>query len=114
MPTPVKIDITPAEVVLVFLGTYKEMSDDCRLNFTVLKRLSKEKISHPNTVYCASTVQEELGARGAKTAANLVQPDICFAVDVTISRDIPGSKGNKQVLGKGAGKYERINSKSDH
>ena len=30
------------EVVLVYLGTYKEMSDDCRLNFTVLKRLSKK------------------------------------------------------------------------
>lgn len=30
------------EVILVYLGSDKEMSDDCKLNFTVLKRLSKQ------------------------------------------------------------------------
>lgn len=56
----------------------------------VMKELAKSK--HPNTYYGVGTVQEELGLRGAGTSAFAVKPDIAFAIDVTLSSDIPGSK----------------------
>ena len=45
----------------------------------VMKRLKKE--GHPNIVYGAGTVQEEVGLRGAKTSGFMLNPDICFALD---------------------------------
>ncbi len=66
-----------------------------------LRRLSEEKIDHPNTVYAVSTVQEEVGLRGARTAAQMIKPDIGFALDVDISGDSPDSKGLVQKMGKG-------------
>lgn len=41
------------------------------------------------SVYFVSTCQEELGARGAKTAADHIHPDIAIAVDVTHATDYP-------------------------
>jgi endoglucanase len=66
-----------------------------------LRRLSEEKVDHPNTVFAVSTVQEEVGLRGARTAAQMIKPDIGFALDVDISGDSPGSKGLVQKMGKG-------------
>lgn len=43
-------------------------------------------------LYFVFTVQEEVGIRGAKTAAWSIDPDYGIAVDVTISDDEPGSK----------------------
>ncbi|MHA1906233.1 MAG: M42 family metallopeptidase [Candidatus Thorarchaeota archaeon] len=66
-----------------------------------LRRISEEKIEHPNTIYAVSTVQEEVGLRGARTAAQMIKPDIGFALDVDISGDSPGSKGLVQKMGNG-------------
>ncbi|WP_252315664.1 M42 family metallopeptidase [Sinobaca sp. H24] len=73
----------------------------CAIAIEVLKRL--EKIDHPNEVYGVGAVQEEVGLRGAKTAANKVKPDIGFAVDVGIAGDTPGVTSNDAVakIGKG-------------
>lgn len=60
----------------------------CAIAIDVLKQLKNEK--HPNVVYGVGTVQEEVGLRGAKTAANLIKPDIAFGVDVGIAGDTPG------------------------
>ncbi|MHA1211628.1 MAG: M42 family metallopeptidase [Candidatus Heimdallarchaeota archaeon] len=61
----------------------------------VLRRLKEEKISHPNQIYGVATVQEEVGLRGAQTAAQMIQPDIGFALEVDISGDIPGIERTK-------------------
>jgi endoglucanase len=42
------------------------------------------------TVYAVGTVQEEVGLRGAGTAAFGVDPDFALALDVTIAGDVPG------------------------
>ena len=61
----------------------------------VLRRLKTEKIEHPNTVYVAGTVQEEVGLRGASTVGNLVEPDLAVALEVDIAGDVPGIKSNQ-------------------
>jgi len=60
----------------------------CAVAVEVLKQLQGE--AHPNVVYSGATTQEEVGLRGAKTLANLVQPDIAIAVDVGLAYDTPG------------------------
>ncbi len=42
-----------------------------------------------NELYFVFTVQEELGLRGARTAAYQIQPDMAIAVDVTLTGDTP-------------------------
>ncbi len=65
----------------------------------VMKRLKEE--GHKANVYFAGTVQEEVGLRGAKTATHFVKPDIGFAIDVTMSYDLPSSPDNDTKLGAG-------------
>jgi tetrahedral aminopeptidase len=48
-------------------------------------------------VYCVSTVQEEIGLRGATTSAHAVRPTVGVAVDVTHATDTPGN--DKKQLG---------------
>jgi putative aminopeptidase FrvX len=56
----------------------------------VVRRLAEQKIKHPNTVYGAATVQEEVGARGAATVAHVVDPDVAIVLEVDIAGDVPG------------------------
>ncbi len=58
----------------------------------------------PYDVYGVFTVQEEVGLRGAISAAHLIDPDFGFGLDVTIAFDVPGAQGHEMVtrLGKGA------------
>lgn len=69
----------------------------------VLRRLKSQETQHPNTVYLAATVQEEVGLRGASTVGNVVEPDIAFALEVDIAGDVPGIKRNEAPsrMGKG-------------
>ena len=55
-------------------------------------------------VYTVISVQEEVGVRGATTAAFEIEPAVGVAVDVTIAGDLPGADRSQQVcaLGKGA------------
>lgn len=67
-----------------------------------LLKHAKEK-GHPNTLFAGANVQEEVGLRGAKTAANLISPDIAIALDTGTAGDTPGmtQKEADSILGKG-------------
>ncbi len=56
----------------------------------VIRRIKENGIRHPNTVYAAATVQEEVGLRGAKTVAHVVAPDVGIVLEVDIAGDVPG------------------------
>jgi len=63
---------------------------DCGLFISAIKTLKGK--SHPNTVYGVGTVQEEVGTRGARTTANIVEPDVCLVLESGIATDTPGIK----------------------
>ena len=58
----------------------------------------------PYDIYGVFTVQEEVGLRGAISAAHLIDPDFGFGLDVTIAFDVPGAQSHEMItrLGKGA------------
>jgi len=58
----------------------------------------------PYDIYAVFTVQEEVGLRGAATAASHIEPDFGFGLDVTIAFDVPGANAQDMVtrMGKGA------------
>ena len=58
--------------------------------------------AHPNVVYTGATVQEEVGLRGARTSANLIQPDLFLALDASPAADATGDRNAMGQLGKGA------------
>jgi len=72
----------------------------CGLAIELLKDVQGETL--PNTLYSGATVQEEVGLRGAQTAASLIKPDIFFALDASPANDASGNKKEFGQLGKGA------------
>lgn len=62
-----------------------------------IKRIKKPK----NDLYFVFTTQEEVGTRGAGTAAFGIDPDLAFAIDVTVAGDTPAYKKIDVHLGKG-------------
>ncbi len=63
----------------------------CALAIDVLNALKDESIDI--NLYSGATVQEEVGLRGAKVAAQTIQPDLAIAVDVAVAFDTPGMSG---------------------
>ena len=70
-----------------------------------IRRIKEQGLSHPNTVYGAATVQEEVGLRGAQTISHLVDPDIALVLEVDVAGDVPGIKPHQAAakMGKGPG-----------
>jgi len=58
---------------------------------------------HNCEVHCVFTVQEEVGLRGAGTAAYGIQPDIGVAIDTTLCCDTPGVPNELSVTVQGKG-----------
>ena len=70
----------------------------CYVMMEVFKRVETRA-----TVHAVGTVQEEVGLKGARTAAFKLDPDWAIALDVTLSGDHPGVKAEEAptVIGKG-------------
>ena len=71
----------------------------CGLAIELLKEVHQEKL--PNQLYAGATVMEEVGLRGAQTAARMIQPDLFFALDASPANDASGKKDEFGQLGKG-------------
>ena len=71
----------------------------CGLAIELLEEVKAEIL--PNILYSGATVQEEVGLRGARTAANMINPDLFFALDASPANDMSGDKKEFGQLGKG-------------
>lgn len=107
-----KIGITPGQAILP-ICPFTPMANNkkilakawdnrygCGLSIELLKELQNETLS--NTLYSGATVQEEVGLRGAQVAANMIKPDIFYALDASPANDMSGDKKEFGQLGKGA------------
>ena len=111
----VKVDLAvrPGDAI-VPVSPFTEMAGDlmmakawddrggCGIVIEAARALARKK--HPNTVYFVGSVQEEVGLRGARTAAEVVEPDVAFALDVSLCHEHP-DKARESVtekLGNGA------------
>jgi endoglucanase len=72
----------------------------CGLSIELLKELQNENV--PNQLYSGATVQEEVGLRGAQVAANMIKPDIFYALDASPANDAQGDEKEFGHIGKGA------------
>lgn len=71
----------------------------CGLAIELLKEVKDDKL--PNTLYAGANVMEEIGLRGAQTAATMIKPDLFFALDASPANDMSGSKTEFGQLGNG-------------
>jgi len=103
--SPVSIgDVAIFDRPFLDLGTRlvaKSMDD--RIGAAVLIETLRQIKSTPHQLYFVFSVQEEVGVRGATTAAFGIDPDLGLAVDVTATGDTPRrTKVRMEVsLGKG-------------
>lgn len=88
---------------------------DDRIGCVVLLQVLSMVQNPENDLYFVFTVQEEVGARGGKTAAFGIEPEVALAVDVTGTGDTPEVKTYSScALGKGAAIKLRDSSLISH
>jgi endoglucanase len=95
--------------VAAFERPYLEMGDrlvaksmDDRIGCVVAIEALRALLSTPHEIYFVFTTQEEVGTRGAGTAAYGIDPDLGFSIDVTAWGDTPNLFPKFDVgLGKG-------------
>lgn len=75
---------------------------DDRLGCAILIDIARSLGDSADDVYFVFSVQEEVGCRGAKTAAYAIAPDDALVFDVTGTGDQPGAKPMAIRLGGGA------------
>jgi len=72
----------------------------CAVIVDVAMKLANEDVK--DDLYYVFSVQEEVGCRGARTAAFAIKPDRCLVYDVTGTGDTKGAKPMKCAVGDGA------------
>lgn len=75
----------------------------CWLGIESVRQLHTSGAGHACEIVVAFTTQEEVGLRGAKTAAYAVKPDIGLGIDVTLACDTPGVPDHERVTVQGDG-----------
>ena len=85
-----------------YLGKAWDDRIGCAVLLQAMQRLAK--MPHPNQLFFVATTQEEIGLRGARTAANLVKPDLGLAIEGGIANDQGGRPEETQAhVGEGPG-----------
>lgn len=100
--------VVPDSPFMVMNGTQNYLAkawDDrigCAVLVQAMQRLAR--LPHENQIYFVATTQEEIGLRGARTAANVVKPDLGLAIEGGITNDQGGRPEETQAhLGGGPG-----------
>jgi len=100
---PVRVaDVAVMEQPFLDMGARlvsKAMDD--RVGAAVLIETLQHVADSPHELYFVFSVQEEVGIRGATTAAYAINPDLGIAIDVTRTGDTPNCKKMEVSLGKG-------------
>ena len=89
-------------------GPYADDLIGCVVLLLAMEELEKS----PYDVYFVFSTQEEVGLRGAKTAALAIQPDIAIACDVCDSDDTPLEDKKTRVIFLGKGPAIKIKDSS--
>jgi len=74
---------------------------DDRIGCAILIELAAQNPDTDNEIYYVFTTQEEVGLKGAKTAAFGIVPDMALAIDVCDTGDTPNCKPMAVKLGDG-------------
>lgn len=82
-------------------GLIKARAIDDRAGCAILIDLLRQEAEYD--FYAAFTVQEEVGLRGARTAAFGLAPEAAIVIEATTAADIAGVAAEKQVCGLGKG-----------
>jgi len=88
-----------------YLGKGWDDRVGCAVIVEVMRRL--QSISHPNHVYYAITTQEEVGLRGAHTAAEAIKPEIGISLEAGVTGDTfrHNPEESQAKLGSGPGMF---------
>ena len=82
-------------------GFLKAKAIDDRTGCACLVELIESSL--PCDCWFAFTVQEEVGCRGARTAARSIQPDLALILEGTTAADVPSAKGADRICSPGRG-----------
>ncbi|MEZ4826086.1 MAG: M42 family metallopeptidase [Bacteroidia bacterium] len=94
---------------MIELGdTWCTKSLDNRISVFILIEALRNMGTPAYDFYAVFTVQEEVGLRGATTAAHKINPDFGFGLDTTIANDLPASQDHEKVTRLGAGTAIKI------
>lgn len=84
-----------------YLGKAWDDRVGCAVVIEAMRRMAKTP--HPNQIFWVATVQEEIGLRGAHSAAEVVKPEIGIAIEGGVTRDAPrvSPEEAQELLGAG-------------
>ena len=84
-----------------YLGKGWDDRVGCAIVVEAMRRLSS--LPHPNQIVWAITTQEEIGLRGAHTAADAIKPELGIAIEGGITGDVFPGNPNETQAALGAG-----------
>ncbi len=88
-----------------YLGKAWDDRVGCAVLIEAMRRTAKS--AHPNRLFYVATTQEEIGLRGAHTAADVVKPDLGIAIEGGITGDVYAGhpEETQEKLGAGPGLF---------
>jgi endoglucanase len=96
---PVTMARTLDEIGDCFTGKAVDNRFGVWLMIEALRKVKK----HAVDIYAVSTVQEEVGIRGAIASAQDIRPDVGIALDITLAVDTPGVPPQEHITRMGEG-----------
>jgi len=84
-----------------YLGKAWDDRAGCAVVVEAMRRL--QNAPHKAQLFFVITTQEEIGLRGAHTAADFVKPDIAIALEAGVTGDVPGGHPEESQVKLGAG-----------